>query len=912
MVPMLLGRQHECDVLDRVLGAARRRHGGGVVVVGEPGIGKTALIDYAIEAAEGFQVLRTIGIEAERELPFAALHQVTAPCLSGLEHLPEPQRDALRVAFGLDAGVAPDRLLVGLAVLNLLAHNAVEQPMLCVVDDAQWLDRESAQALAFVARRLATEPILFVFGARAVTDEVRGLPEMIVEGLDAPASAELLRSVLPDRVDDRVLERFVAEAHGNPLALLELPRGLTPAQLAGGFALPVSVPLAGRIEASYRRRLLGLPANTRRLLLVAAAEATGDPVLVWRAAELLGVDESAAAAAEAEGFLDVGASVVFRHPLVRSAVYGAASPHERREVHRALAEATDAAVDPDRRAWHRAQAAARPDDDVAAELERSAGRAHARGGFAAAAAFMERSAELTVDPALRAHRALMAAEAKRQVGALDDALALAAVAERGPVDDALRAELDVLRAQITFASNRGRDAPLLLINAAQQLEAHDVMRARETYLDAITAALYAGRLSTGTSARDVAKAALAAPRASGTPRASDLLLDGLANLIVNGPAEGTPPLQQATAAFRKDDIETEERLRWSWLAGRAAAFIWDYDSWDTLTARQVQVARDQGALTVLPLTLNTRAGVHMFAGELSLAASLVEQVEAVADATDTRTVRYSAIVLAALRGREHEAREVIDTNGKEFASRGEGMGVTATQWATAMLCNGLGRYDEALAAAEEALEDPYELWLSPWATVEWIEAASRTGRSAAAAPALDRLVEGTAASGTAWAAGIEARARALLSDGPDAEPLFRDAIERLAPTTLRFDLARTHLVYGEWLRRERRNVDAREQLQIAFDLFSEFGMEAFAERARIELRATGGRARKRTDETRDELTPQEAQISQLVAEGRTNPEIAAQLFISPSTVEYHLGKVFRKLGVKSRTQLARHVLESPT
>src|SRR6476469_8272571 len=415
MVPMLLGRQHECDVLDRMLGAARRRHGGGIVVLGEPGIGKTALIDYAIEAAEGFQVLRTIGIEAERELPFAALHQVAAPCLASLEHLPEPQRDALRVAFGLDVGVAPDRLLVGLAVLNLLSHFAEEQPLLCLVDDAQWLDRESAQALAFVARRLATEPILVMFGARAVTDEVRGLPEMIVEGLDAPTAAELLRSVLPDRVDDRVLERFVAEAHGNPLALLELPRGLTPAQLAGGFALPVSVPLAGRIEASYRRRLLGLPAKTRRLLLVAAAEATGDPVLVWRAAELLGVDESAAAAAEAEGFLDVGASVVFRHPLVRSAVYGAASPHERREVHRALAQATDAAVDPDRRAWHRAQAAARPDDDVAAELERSAGRAHARGGFAAAAAFMERAVELTLDPAHRARRALAAAQFKRQV-----------------------------------------------------------------------------------------------------------------------------------------------------------------------------------------------------------------------------------------------------------------------------------------------------------------------------------------------------------------------------------------------------------------------------------------------------------------------------------------------------------------
>jgi DNA-binding CsgD family transcriptional regulator len=654
-----------------------------------------------------------------------------------------------------------------------------------------------------------------------------------------------------------------------------------------------------------------MPAESRRLLLIAAAEPTGDPLLVWRAAEQFGIGESAAAAVEAEGLLEFGTLVVFRHPLVRSAIYRAASAEERRDAHRALAQATDPAVDPDRHAWHRAQATARPDESVAAELERSAGRAEARGGLAAAAAFMERSAELTLDPAARVRRALVAAEDKRQAGALDAALALATIAEQGQLDDLQHAQLDVLRARISFASNRGSDAPLLMMKAAQRLEPHDASRARETYLDAITAAMFAGRLARSSSARDVASAALAALRPVDSPRASDLLLDGLARLIVDGPASGTAVIKQALDAFRGQDVATEERLRWSWLAGRAAGFIWDYDSWDTLTARQLEVAHDAGALAILPLTLSTRAGVHMFAGELSVAASLIEQVEAVADATDTRTARYAAVMMAALVGREYEARELIDADAKDFSSRGEGMGVTLTQWATALLCNGIGRYDDAYAAADAALEDPGELWFSPWATVELIEAASHSRRAAAAVPALERLTEGTSASTTVWAAAVEDRSRALVSDGPVAESLYRDAIERLAPTRCRFDLARTHLLYGEWLRRARRSVDAREQLRVAHKLFTEFGMEGFAERARIELRATGEHARKRAVETQNDLTPQEAEISRLVAQGKTNVEIATQLFISPSTVEYHLRKVFRKLEVKSRTQLARHVLESP-
>jgi len=907
---MLLGRQSERGVLDRLLVAARGGQGGAIVVLGEPGIGKTALIEQAVASAQDFRVLRTAGQEGEMELAFAALQRLCAPGLDRLQRLPEPQRDALGVVFGLRTGDPPDRLLVALAVLTLLSELAAERPLLCVVDDAQWLDRASAQAVAFVARRLATEPVAFVFGARELPDEVRGLPEVFVEGLGDDDARALFGSVFPYRLDTPVLDRIVAETHGNPLALLELPRGLSPAQLAGGFGLPVSVPLAGRIEESFRRRLAGLPSPSRRLLLVAAADPTGDAGLVWRAAGLLGIADFAGEAVEAEGLLDLAAGVVFRHPLVRSAAYGAASAQERRQAHQALAEATDSAVDPDRRAWHRAQATSRPDDQVAAELEFSAERARGRGGFAAEAAFMERSTELTADPARRATRALVAAEAKRQAGAMEAAVRLADLAERGPLDDFQLAQLDVLRAQISFASDRGSEAPLLLLRAAQRLESIDVRRARDTYLDALTAAISAGRRASEVSADVVARAAIASRPGAGPQRASDLLLYGLALLVTDGYASGTPVLKEALNAFRADGLGMEERLRWSWLAGRAAAFIWDYDSWDVLTARQIQAARDAGALTVLPLSLGTRAALHLFAGKVALAASVVEQVEAVAEAIGNRRAPYSALTVAAFRGREVDARQLIDASTKDFAARGDGLGLSIALWATAVLNNALARYQDAFAAAKEALEDPYEVSFSPLATIELVEAASRIGREDVATPQLERLALGTSASGTDWARAVEARCRALLSHGEAAEKLYREAIDRLTPTQLGFDLARTHLLFGEWLRRGRRPREAREQLRAAHELFTEFGMDGFSERAGVELRATGERARRRTVETQTDLTPQEEQISQLVAQGASNPEIAAQLFISPATVEYHLRKVFRKLDVKSRTQLTKLVLES--
>jgi DNA-binding CsgD family transcriptional regulator len=901
----LLDRHGEREVLDRFLERARGGQSSVLAVRGEPGIGKTALLDYAIESASGFRVVRVVGVESEMELPFAALQQLCAPLLDRLERLPGPQREALRVAFGLSAGQPPDRFLVALAVLSLLSEAAKAQPLLIAVDDAQWLDQASAQLLAFVARRLLAEPVALVFATREPPQELAGLPELVVEGLGDDDARALLGSALHARLDERVEQRLIAEARGNPLALLELPRGFTASELAGGFGLPLALPLSRRIEESFRRRLAALPADTRQLLVVAAAEPLGDPVLVWRAAEWLEITPEAAEAAEAEGLVTFGARVMFRHPVVRSVAYHAGSLHARREAHRVLAHVTNPQLDPDRRAWHRAQASPGPDEEVASELERSADRARARGGMLAAAAFLERAAALTLEPARRAERALAAAQAKYGAGAFDAALGLLATAEAGPLNELQRAQVDLLRAQVAFASSGGAAAAPLLLTAAKRFERLDPALARDTYLEALTAAVYAGRLASG-GVMKAAKAARTAPPSPQPPRASDLLLDGMVLLVMEGDAVGAPVLRRALDAFNSQETTTEEGLRWMVATG-TAGMLWDVETWDVLTARLIQLARDAGALTVLIFALGLRSTLHVFAGEFAIAASLVEEVDAVAEGSGSRIALHGALALAAFRGREGEALRVIEATSKDFRAAGEGMGLTVAEWAKAVLYNGLGRYEEAQAAAQQASDDPDTLRYAAWALPELIEAASRTGDRERAAKALQRLIEMTRASGSDWALGIQARSRALLSDGDAAERLYRKAIERLARTRLRLSLARTQLLYGEWLRRERRKLDAREQLHQANELFVQFGAEAFAERARVELNATGEHARKRTEETRDELTPQEAQIARLAAEGQTNQEIAAQLFISASTVDYHLRKVFRKLGVTSRTQLARHL-----
>ena len=892
---MLLDRLPERAALGQLLDGARTGRSGVLMVRGDPGVGKTALLDWAVGSAAGLRVVRVAGVESEMELAFAALQQLCAPMLDQLAGLPDPQREALGVAFGLETGSAPDRFLVGLAVLSLLSETAERQPLLCVIDDAQWLDRASALVLAFVARRLLAEPVALVFAAREPGEEFRGLPELPVEGLGEGDARELLGSVIRGPLDERVRDRIVAEARGNPLALLELPRGVP--------GLPGLPGLPGRIEESFLGRLEVLPAATQRLMLVAAAEPAGEPALVWRAAERLGIGAGAAAPAADAGLLVIGERVTFRHPLVRSAVYRAASPPDRRAVHQALADATDPQADPDRRAWHRAQAAPGPDEDVAAELERSASRAQARGGPAAAAAFFERSAALTLDPARRTERALAAAQATYQAGAFDTTLRLLATAEAGPLDELQRARADLLRGQIAFSTSRGSDAPPLLLKAAREFEPVDPRLARETYLDALAAAISAGRLALGGGMREVAEAARAAPP-PGPPRGPDLLLDGLALLVTEGYPAGAPVLRRAVSAFRGPDVSAEEGLRWLWLASRAAWMVWDYPSWDVLSDRQVTLARDAGALFALPLAFNMRAGVHVFAGEFAEAASMVAQAESVMEVTGSSLAPYGALALAAFRGQEAQAARLIQTAIDDVRRRGEGRALSLIGWADALLCNSLGRYEEALAAAQRVSEDSPAVQFTGWALVELVEAAVRSGVPERAAGALERLSRIARACGTDWALGAEARSRALVSDGAAAENLYREAIDRFGRTRLRVDLARAHLVYGEWLRRQRRRRDARDQLGRAHEIFDSIGAAAFAGRARIELRAAGGHARQPTIETPDTLTTQEALIARLAGEGTSNSEIAAQLFISPATVAYHLRKVFTKLGVSSRSQLA--------
>jgi len=900
----LRGRRNECAVLDQLLASTRAGDSRALVLRGEPGIGKTALLDYVLGRASGCRTARAVGVEAEMELAFAGLHQLCAPFLDRLDRLPGPQRDAISTAFGLQAGDAPDRFLVGLALLSLLSDVAEEQPLVCVVDDAHWLDQASAQALAFVARRLAAESVALIFAVRepAAERQLTGLTELVVPALTDGEARALLLSVITGPMDERVRDRIVAETRGNPLALLELPRGLTPQELAGGFGLPDAAALSGRIEDSFLRRLEPLPPNTRLLLAVAAAEPIGDLVLVWRAADQLGVEADAALPAVAAGLVDFAGRVRFRHPLVRSAVYRAASPEERRNVHRALTDATDPGVDPDRRAWHRAHATSRPDEEVADELERSAVRAQTRGGLAAAAAFLEEAARLTPDPARQTRRALAAAQAEYQAGAPDAALALLAMAQARPLDELQRARVDLLRAEIAFASRRGSDAPPLLLKAARQLEPLDLGLARETYLEAFTAAVLAGRLSRGADVAEVSRAARLAPAPSAPPRAPDFLLDGLALLVTEGRAAATPLLKRSLSAFRGQDIFTEEGLRWLWLAGRVADDLWDDESWEVLCTRNVTLARQAGALTVLPIALRSRIFVHVFAGELDEGAALMQEVRAVSEVTGTQLAAYGAVALAAWRGREPEAAELIKATIVDVTDRGEGMGLGISYHARALLYNGLGRYAEARAAAEQAGEHD-DLGIFAWALTELIEAASRSGAPEVAAAALERLAESTHIAGTDWALGIEARSRALLSEDDAAEGLYGEAIDRLGRTRIRVELARAHLVYGEWLRRRGRRVDARQQLRTAHEMCTAMGLEAFAERARRELLATGETVRDRGAETREELTAQEAQIARLAGNGRTNPEIGAELFLSARTVEWHLRKVYPKLGISSRRQL---------
>jgi DNA-binding CsgD family transcriptional regulator/tetratricopeptide (TPR) repeat protein len=875
-----------------------------LVLHGEAGIGKTALLEYVALHSSGCRIVRASGAESEMELPFGGLHQLCARMLDRLDRLPDPQREALSTAFGLSTGKPPDRFIVGLAVLSLLSDVAGEQPLICLVDDAQWFDRVSAQTLAFVARRLLAEPIAMVFAVRdlAGNDGLSALPQLMVGGLHDGDARALLDSVLPGRMDDRVRDRIVAETHGNPLALLELPRGLTVTELAGGFGRPDARPLAGKIERSFAQRVRALPTETQRFLLTAAAEPVGDATLLLRATRQLGIAADAAAPAVAAGLIEPGARVRFRHPLVRSATYRAATPAQRREVHQALADATDPAVDPDRRAWHRAHAVDDADEEVAADLVYSADRAQRRGGVAAAAEFLHRATELTPDPRTRAMRALASAQAQLQSGAFEAALKMLITAGEGASDELHLARVSLLRAQIAFASGPDTEAPRLLLEAARRLEPLDTELARDTYRDALGAAIVTGGLAEGAGVLEVVRAVQAAPRPA-QPRAGDLLLDALAVAFTDGYAAAVPLARETLRAFRAQGAFDASDQPWLWLATIVAANYWDDESWSVLTSSHARIARDIGDLSQLPISLNGLVVVNLAWGERAAAAALVEEIQTIAEVTGAGLAPYGALALAAWGGNEAKAVPLIAATMADVVARGEESGLLVTRWAQALLMNGLGRYEDALRAARAAAERPIESGPTFWSLAELIESAIRIGRTDLAESAYARLAATTHAAGTDWALGLLARSGALLEDGSTAEDLYLEAIDRLGRTRLRMELARAQLLYGEWLRRDGRRQQARAVLTSAHETFTAAGAGAFAARARSELHATGAVVPERTTATHVALTAQEAHIARLASEGLTNPEIGTRLFLSPHTVEWHLRKVFAKLGITSRRQL---------
>jgi DNA-binding CsgD family transcriptional regulator len=897
---VLRARDHETRTLAACIEDARGGRGQALVVRGEAGVGKTALLEWAHSAADGFRVLRASGTEFEMELPFAGLHALCQPLLGARGRLPDPQRETLETAFGLRADGAHDPLLAGMAVLTLLSDAAAEAPLLCLIDDTQWVDQASAQAVAFAARRLANERILMLLGTRqpAPAGVLAALPALTVDPLPHEVARALLLAKVDGPLDERVLDRILAEARGNPLVIEEL--ATSAGELAGGFAVPAG-PSSAAAEALFRRRLEALPEHTRTLMLVGAAEPLGDPVLLWRAAERLGLDALAAAPAEAAGLLELGARVRFRHPLVRSAIYRPAAPGDRRRVHAALADATDARAEPDRRAWHRAQAASGPDEALAADLVLSARRARDRGGVAAAAAFVARAVELTPEPSARLDRLLLAAELQLDAGRPEAALDLLRTADPEAGGPPAAARADGLRGRIAFSLQRGADAPPLLRRAAQRLEPLDPRAARDLHLDALFAAVHVGAF--GTAPEEAASLALGAVPPSGPPTVADLLLDGIALVLAGRREAGTVALKAALAG--PDD---ELLAAFPPVIALVCLELWDLDTYVDVLGRDVAALDAEGALTALPQALGPLGGGLLPLGRLRAAEELLDRAEALAGALGTAPP-YPRIHLAALRGDVATGQALIDAVIADAGARGEGQFIDYARFAEALLHNGAGDYARALHAAQEgAARRPFAF--AGLALRELVEAGVRGGERAAAQAALPALIERTQASGTLWARGIEASCRALLADGAEAETLHRSAIEHLARGGLDAELGRAELLHGEWLRREGRRREARARLTSAYERLSTIGAAGFAERARRELSATGARARRRTVDTADELTPQELHIARLVATGATSKEVAAELFVSPRTVDAHLRSIFRKLGITSRRELRRIALAS--
>lgn len=913
---VLLDRRTETAAIDRVLGSVRDGFSGTLVLRGGPGVGKTALLGYAIDSASDLQLCGAAGVEAEISLDFGALYQLLVPFLPRIADLGPPQRHALRVAFGLEEGPPPSRFLVGLAALMVLSHAAKDQPVLCLVDDAQWLDAGSANALAFAARRLYADRVGMIvtfgdwetFPEPATLQVFEGLPAMVVGGLPDAEAAELLCRAAGAHLDEQVTRRILADTQRNPLALAELGAQFTADQLAGRASLPEPIPLSQRLEQRFLRQVRDLSEDTQAFLLLAGADIAGDRVGLWRAASLAGIDaDAAAAAAEAAGLVGLsGSSVWFRHPLIRSAVYHGATDAQRRAAHLELAEAGDfdSAAGRSRRAWHRAAAAVAPDEGIAAGLEEAAERESARGGYAARAALLRRAVELTPDDGRRARREVALAEAELIRGHPDTARDMVTGALPRLADDRQRGLAKRLNGAILFATGNAAAAADALAEASQML-APDAGAARDTILEATRAAVWAGPAQT----RKITNAARSFPGVSGSePAASDLFLEGWRVRFTAGYSQAVAPLRAAAAALRADDLDPATGLQWFEMGVAAAGSLWDDQGFIDLIGRWVRAARTLGALTELPLALAWQAFSAAVEGRFQDAdtrsAELRELIAVSARPGLLGVDSLSEGLLLAYRGQLVAARASGIAQIRESTARGQGKLAEFGQYIVAVADLFAGDYDAAAAAALAVIEDDTPA-TAEMALPELIEAAARAGHHDVAGPAFGTMSERALAAGTPWALGLRARCAALTGDGERAEEHYQEAVSQLRRCRAVVDLARTHLLYGQWLRRARRRRDARRELRTAWDMFTAMGAGGLAGQAATELRATGERARARSPETTFDLTPREAGVADLAAEGASNTDIAAQLFISPSTVEHHLGSVFRKLGITSRTQLAR-------
>ncbi len=909
---MLLDRLDERAQIDQVLASAAQGMSAVLVLRGEAGTGKSALLDYAVESAGDLGVVRIVGIESEAELGFAALHQILVPYLGDLESLPGPLQQALATAFGIREGGPPDRFLVGLASLTLLSAAATGRSLLCVIDDAQWLDQESAEVLAFVARRLYADAIGMLFAVRDPSGRrisLEGLPSLDVAGLQPDDARQLLASVATGDVHSRVSDQIVVQTGGNPLALIELGRELAPAQLTGEMSLPEPIPLGRSLQARFRGQAERLPAATQALLLTAAADPTGDLALLWRAGRQLGFDSSSAGPAEASELLTVVASPTFRHPLVRSAIYYGAATAERQRVHRVLAAISDPVTSGDLRAWHWSLAITDPDEAVATELEQAAGRARRRGGWAATGAYLTRSAELTPDTPERLRRILAAGQAENTAGAPLRAQALldSVAGELADPHQAIAAKR--LQGAIHFALNQPAQTASILLDGARRIAPLDPGQARAALLDALVATRVSGRLApAGAAGPDIARAARSLPPAPASEvNVGDLLLDADTSLLLDGHEAAAPLLSRAVDALQQIPERSPDLQIWTGIGCWAAGALGDDHALYSLSRRLEEAAREHGAVPALSNALLLTGVSELFAGTLGRARALWTERAAIEEALGDNC-RLGEVLLLAWQGHTG-TRANAAAEADAATQRGLGWKLVYLEYALVVLELGLGRYAQALASAPSGYAD--NVIVSAFALPDLIEAAVRSGERAFAQDALDRVARRAAASPTPLALGLLARSRAMLTDGPDAETGYQEAIAHLLQARGESHLARAHLLYGEWLRRNRRRRDAREHLQAAHTMFETMGASAFAERARLELTATGQTARKRIPGYHAELTPQELRVAALAAAGSTNPEIAAQLFISPKTVDYHLGKIFRKLGVASRRELAGIPLGAP-